>query len=248
MVKTSRIDSFDFPVGRIIGRKYEIVAPLGYGWESEVYLIRERSSGIERAAKFFFPQRNIKNKTALTYAKKLHKLRHCPMVIGYHTQEFIQHKGVEITVLISEYVEGEILSEFQNRQPGKRFHPFEALHFLHELADGMAAIHRLREYHGDLHSDNVIVRRQGLGFELKILDFFNWHAPKKDNIEDDVCNMIRIFYDILGGEHWYPKHPQEIKDICCGLKRSLILEKFRSAGQLKTYLETMEWRKPKIKR
>ena len=29
--------------------------------------------------------------------------------------------------------------------------------------------------------------------------------------------------------------------ICCGLKRSLILKKFRNAGELRTHLETRAW-------
>ncbi|MCH8043431.1 MAG: serine/threonine protein kinase, partial [Planctomycetes bacterium] len=39
----------------------------------------------------------------------------------------------------------------------------------------------------------------------------------------------------------YAKHPQQIKTICCGLKRSLILKKYRTAGQLREYLEMMQW-------
>jgi hypothetical protein len=33
----------------------------------------------------------------------------------------------------------------------------------------------------------------------------------------------------------------EVKAICRGLKRTLILKYFRSAGQLREHLETMEW-------
>ena len=70
---------------------------------------------------------------------------------------------------------------------------------------------------------------------------FTWNAPKRENIQTDVCDLVRIFYDSLGGQKHYLKHPQAVKDICCGLKRSLILKKFKSAGQLREYLENMEW-------
>lgn len=53
--------------------------------------------------------------------------------------------------------------------------------------------------------------------------------------------MIHVFHEALGGAKHYSKQPLEIKHICNGLKRSLILKKFRSAGQLRQYLETMEW-------
>lgn len=236
-----RIDSFGFDRGRPLAGKYEIVSRLGGGWEGEVYKIRERSTGIERAAKFFFPQRNPNNRVLVWYAKKLHKLRTCPIVIQYQTQETITFRRRPITFLVSEYVEGELLSQFLDRQPGRRLSTFQALHLLYSLAAGIGSIHHLREYHGDLHTDNIIVQRYGLGFNLKLVDMFRWGTPKQENIQDDVCNLIRIFYDAVGGARHYAKLPPEAKDICCGLKRSLILKKFRTAGHLQRYLETIQW-------
>lgn len=236
-----RIDAFDFEPGRVVAQKYEIVRKLGCGWESEVYLLRELSTGIERAGKFFFPHRNDKNRAATRYATKLHKLRHCPILIQYHTQESIVFRRQDITFLVSEYVEGELLSDFLNQQPGKRLGAFQALHLLYALSRGVEQVHALREYHGDLHSQNVIVHRYGLGFELKLLDMFHRPPPSTDNIQDDVCNMIRIFYDSLGGQQHYAKQPAIVKYLCCGLKNSLILERFRNAGQLRQILETLEW-------
>ncbi len=56
-----------------------------------------------------------------------------------------------------------------------------------------------------------------------------------------MCDLIRIFYDVLGGERRYRHHRREIKAICCGLKRGLITHKFRNAGHLRDYLATMQW-------
>ncbi len=237
----SDIDSFDFQTGRILARKYEVVARLGAGWEGEVYLVRECTTGIERAAKFFFPQRNPKNRNLLFYAKKLHKLRQCPILIHYHTQDIISFKNQPISFLISDYVEGELLSEFLSNQPGKRLDIFQALHLLHALAKGMENIHYLGEYHGDLHTENVMVRRYGLGFDCKLLDMYMCGAPKKANIHDDVVDLVRLFYDIVGGKKYYAKLPVQAKYICNGLKRTLILKKFRSAGQLREHLELLDW-------
>jgi serine/threonine protein kinase len=239
--KAPRIDLFDLPPGRSLTPKHEIICKLGAGWEGEVYKIRERSTGIERAAKLFFPQRNPRNKTSKSYAQKLHKLRHCSIVIQYHTEEYMTYRKTPITVLVSEYVEGELLSDFLHRQPGRRLSPFQALHLLHALAVGIEEIHHLREYHGDLHPENIIVSRYGLGFDLKLLDMFNWSTPKKQNIQDDICDLIRIFYDATGGAKYYAKQPPAVKTICCGLKRSLILKRFRTAAQLREHLETMRW-------
>ena len=70
---------FDFPPGRTVAGKYEIERPLGRGWEGEVYVVRERSTGIERAAKFYYPHRDPMGKAAISYARKLDALRHCPV-------------------------------------------------------------------------------------------------------------------------------------------------------------------------
>jgi len=235
------LESFEFRVGDVLADKYEIAKHLGAGWEGEVYLVRELSTGIERAAKFFFPQRNPRNATLTYYAKKLHRLRHCPILIQYHTQETVNYLGVPVTFVVSEYVEGELLRDFLRRQPGKRLDPYQALHLLHALASGIESVHHLREYHGDLHSENIIVKRAGLGFDIKLLDLYRWRAPRRVNIQDDVVDLVRIFYDALGGRAHYSSQPPEVKDICCGLKRTLILKKFSTAGQLRERLETMRW-------
>jgi serine/threonine protein kinase len=235
------IGSFDLQPGRILARKYEVLAKLGAGWEGEVYRIKERNTGIERAAKLFFPQRNVRNRTARAYARKLHVLRDCPIVIHYHTEETVVIRRTPITVLVSEYVEGELLSDFLKRQPGGRLHPFQAVHLLHTLATGIADMHRKREYHGDLHSDNVIVVGVGLEFQLKILDLIQWEAPKREVLQDDVCDVIRIFYDALGGARAYPRQPKAVKDIVRGNRRSLILKRFPTANHLRLHLEKLRW-------
>jgi tRNA A-37 threonylcarbamoyl transferase component Bud32 len=235
----SKIDAFDFLPGMCLSRKYEIVSRLGGGWEGEVYLVREIGTDILRAAKFFYPQRNPKNKTVNFYAKKLHKLRSCSTLIKYLSQDTIAHDEQEITYLVSEFVEGTTLSAFLASRRTKRLPPFQALHLLHAIAKGVEEIHYLKEYHGDLHTDNVIVTKFGLEFSVKLIDVFQWGRATKGSIQDDVIDMIHIFYDVLGGKKSYANQPPEIKEIVCGLKKSLIKRKFKTAGQLRVYLENM---------
>lgn len=235
----SVIDAFDFSAGMRLSRKYEVVSRLGGGWEGEVYLVREIGTDILRAAKFFYPQRNLKNKTVNFYAKKLHKLRSCNALIKYLSQDVIFHGEDEITYLVSEFVEGNTLSSFLDSRRKKRLPPFQALHLLHSIAKGVEEIHHLKEYHGDLHTDNVIVTKFGLEFSVKLIDVFQWGRATKGSIQDDVIDMIRIFYDVLGGPKTYATQPPEIKEIVCGLKKSIIRRKFKTAGQLRIYLENM---------
>lgn len=240
-VKEKPIQSFDLKPGRILARKYEVVDRLGGGWEGEVYKIREKNTHIERAAKLFFPHRNPGNRTAKAYARKLHKLRGCPIVIHYHTEEIVALRRQQITVLVSEYVEGELLTNFLKRQPGGRLHATQAVHLLYALVSGLECVHQAREYHGDLHSDNIIVERYGLQFHLKILDLFHWPGQKRVGMQDDICFLVRILYDALGGVRYYSRQPKEIKHICLGLKRSLIIKRFPTVTQLRQHLEALVW-------
>ena len=239
--RNNKIDAFNFLPGRVIGGKYVVEAKLGGGWEGEVYRVVETKTGIRRAAKLFYPHRNEKDKAVTFYARKLDRLRNCHIVIQYFHSETLRHRNTPITCLISELVEGELLSRFIARQRGKRLPPFEALHLLFTLARGVEDIHAAREYHGDLHEDNVLVSRTGILFDIKLVDFYHWGAPTRAHMRDDVADLIRMFYESLGGRKWYAGQSPEIKAICKGLRRDLIGKAFPTAHHLRAYLEQFHW-------
>jgi serine/threonine protein kinase len=235
------IDAFDLAPGRVIGGKYVVEGKLGAGWEGEVYRVVERKTGIRRAAKLFFPQRNVRDRAVTFYAKKLERLRECPVVIYYHHSEALRHRGVPVTCLISDYVEGELLSHFIARQPGRRLPAFEALHLIYALARGVEDIHDMRDYHGDLHDHNVIVNRQGVHFNVRLVDLYHWGASTAAHLRDDVANLVRLLYDAVGGARRYAVQPPAIKSICLGLRRDLIERAFPTARHLREHLESFDW-------
>lgn len=241
MYRPGIVKRFDLPPGRVVAGKYLIERPLGSGWEGEVYAIVERSTGIRRAAKFYYPHRDPTGKAAIAYARKLDALRHCPILMQYHHQELAQIRRKKVTIVISELVDGVKLSEFLALQKHHCLTTFEALHVLYVLAKGISPIHARGEYHGDIHDDNIMVRRQGIGFEVKLLDFFDLGKPTKGKIHKDVLNLIQVFHTIVGGRDCYGKQPKVVKDIIRGLKDSLILSRFQSAGDIQRHLETLEW-------
>lgn len=237
------IESFNFEPGRIIGKKYKIVRFLGAGWEGEVYLLHEINTQIERAGKFFFPHRNPKNKCMIRYAKKLHKLRHCPIVMQYSSQDSIMVKAQEIHFLVSEFINGRLLKDYLNLQNGKRLTAFQALHLTYALTLGIEQIHSHGEYHGDLHPENIMIERVGLSYNLKLIDFYHWdhHHTKTSNRQEDIVDIIKTFYQALGGARHYSKQVPQVKEICCGLKRGLILSKFRTVEKLRHHIEQLAW-------
>src|SRR5256885_10103013 len=232
---------FDFAPGRRFAGKYHIERPLGSGWEGEVYVIIERNPGIRRAAKFYYPHRDPTGKAAIAYARKLDALRHCPILMQYHHQEIAYVRKKKVVVVISELVEGQKLSEFLKLQAGGALSAFEALHVLYTLVRGIAPIHARGEYHWDIHADNIMIRRQGITFEVKLLDFFDLGRPTRAKVLKDVLNLIQVFHTIVGGHKRYSSQPQVVKDIIRGQKDSLILDRFDSASDLQRHLENLQW-------
>lgn len=232
---------YELQPGRTLGAYYKVVECLGRGWEGEVYKVLETATGIERAAKLFYPMRNPHGRTLQRYARKLNKLRSVPAIIQYHHRGTARIGGRTTEFLVSEYVEGELLTALTRRQPGKRFQVYEALHLLHALAMAVEPIHQLGEYHGDLHPDNIIVHRQGIGFGVKLLDFFDLGRSTRLKMSDDVVFLIDIFYDLIGGSTHYRKSGPEVKQIVCGKRTATIRKRYPNAGQLKLALENLEW-------
>lgn len=232
---------FGIRPGRVLASKYVVDESLGSGWEGEVYLVTERLTGAQRAAKLFFPERNPRGKAFRFYARKLEALRDCSMVIQYHHAETLRLKGDQVSMLVSEFVEGELLDDFVRGYRGNRMPIFTAMHLLRALAAGLAEVHERREYHGDLHPGNILVRRRGIHFDAKFVDLYDWGRATKAHIVSDVCQLVRVFHETLGGAKHYANLPDEAKDICCGLKNTLIERKFPNAWALVRHLDSFEW-------
>ncbi len=234
----AKITSFDFEPGQRIGDKYRVEAFLGGGLQGEVYRVKERHTRVRRAAKLFFPQQNRGNRTARNYAQRLDRLHECPVVVRYHHAETLLVDDIEVTCLLSEYVDGVLLSDFIAAQPGRRLRPFTALHVLYPLVCGLEQIHKRREYHGDIHAWNILVRPQGIFFGIKLIDFYNLGRPSATHRREDIVDVVRLLGTMLGGRKRYARQPPAIKAICRGMRRDLILRAFPTTTRLRRHLES----------
>lgn len=241
IIKNGKVVSFGLQPGRRIGPMYQVEQRLGAGSEGEVYQIREIETGIHRAAKLYFPHINPSGKRAVWYAKKLNKLRNCRLVLQYyHTQE-IQVSRQRILCLISEFCEGIPVEQWASMQRGKRVPVYMALHLLYALVVGLEEVHAVGEYHADVHSQNILVQPRGVGFILKLLDFYNWGRRAKYKQSQDIVDSVRVFYELLGGAEYYSRHTKEVRYICAGMQRTRILKHFPTMSALRLYLESFEW-------
>lgn len=224
--------------GFVINQKYCIIKLIGKGTEGEVYLIEEIKTKIRRAAKIFYPAKNKNNKTLEFHAKKLHKLEKCSLLISYHTDGEFTYKHQKYSFLVSEFIDGIMLSQFIDEQPLKKLDPFKAFSLFHTLVCGLEEIHKLNEYHGDIHTDNIIIEKFGTEIQLKLIDIYNWNKDSKSqNKKDDLYNVLYTFYESLGGRKFYKYQPNYIKDICLGLHRPKIFKKYKNISELKKYIE-----------
>lgn len=228
---------FGLSVGRVLGGKYVIEERLGAGVEGEVFKVTEVLTGLHRAIKLYYPDTpNIKNVIARN-AILMDKLRGCPLVIHYNSIETIRVKGETISCLISEYVDGERLAAFCNRFRGGRIPHFQALHIVYQLAEGIDFIHSSGEYHGDIHTDNVLIQPRGIFFDLKLVDFHYRGSAKGQGRLNDIFDLARLAYDITGGAPNYQKAPIILKEFCRGLRKDLIRKNFPTAGHILRHLE-----------
>ncbi|MFH2035787.1 MAG: protein kinase [Candidatus Zixiibacteriota bacterium] len=232
---------YDLKPGLTLGRNYFVVELLGVGWEGEVYKVEERRTGILRAVKIFYEHRRPTKIQMERYAKKMYKLRSCPIITQYHHRDIARVNRNQVEILVSDFAEGVMLSKFLNEQYRKRLSPFEALHLFYALVKGIERIHYLGEYHGDIHSDNIMVRRKGLGFKVYLLDFFDLGRSTKAKIQYDIYDLISVLHEIIGGASGYKVADDHIKKIIMGRKHSLIREKFKTAGDLRLALDNLVW-------
>ena len=236
-----KISSFDLKRGRKLGRGYVIQSRLGRGIEGEVYEVLETDTGILRAAKIYFPHCDPRRQRSIRHARKLDALRRCPITLQYHHSESLTIRGHTTIAMVSELCPGDPLGRWIERHRGKRLTPYVAMHVLYNLVLGLQPIHRAGEYHGDVHTDNILIEPRGVGFNLKLIDFYDWGKPARFKQKQDVLDSIAVFHDCLGGRDHYAKLPPEAKHICAGLKHSLILKRFPNIGKLRQHLEEFNW-------
>ena len=105
---------------------------------------------------------------------------------------------------------------------------------------GLEDVHDRGEYHADVHTENILIRQSGIAFELKLIDSYDWGRPSRAKQKNDILHAVRVLYDMIGGAKGYKTAPQEVRDVCCGLRHDFILQRYPSISALRYHLETFE--------
>lgn len=227
--------------GRKLGSRYRVESLIGQGSEGAVYSVVDIATGIRRAAKLFPPDTDRRGRLTTRHAQKLNRLRYCNIVLQYLHSETVRIKGEPVTALVSELCEGIPLQQFIEQQPGKRVSTFMALCLMQTLVDGLEEVHLAGEYHADVHTENIMVQPRGVGFELKLIDFYEWGKTTKPKQQQDILDATGVLYEMLGGQRVYRRLPDEVKYIIAGRQTKRILQRFPTIAELGGYLRTFEW-------
>jgi serine/threonine protein kinase len=229
---------FDFKPGRVLAGKYVVAEFLGGGWEGEAYLVHERTTGFPRVAKFYYPERNEKGKSLKEYVKRLEKLSDLGGVIRYMHSDSIRWAGKKLDFMVSTRAPGKQLSYYIKKRGVLK--PLEALLIVEQIAAGLEAIHAQNLYHGDVHEDNVMVRRVGIHHEVRFLDFINLGPTTRERKRDDVYDMLMLLRDMTGGKKKYAKQPALIKHLVKGGRRDLVYKEFPTAHRVRQFLSSRD--------
>ncbi len=232
---------FNFRTGRGLEGRYVLGECIGYGFEGEVYRLRETATKIDLVVKFYYPD-VLDPRRSVTVARRLHRLRHCDIVLQYHHHGEITWRRQRVPYMVSELAQGRILYELLAEKPNQRFDPFEALHVIAAITAGVAEIHALGLYHGDIHGDNVLLEQVGINYRPKLIDPFTApQASKARRLKGDVVDLAYLLYELVGGPKGYPQSPRLVKEIVCGRRVDTICRKFPSARRLRDFIATYGW-------
>lgn len=175
---TPRAESADL-IGQVIAERYHVLRRLGEGGMGRVYLSEHVSMARMCAIKVMHPSLRSDPEAVGRFrreAANAGRINHANVAAMYDCGE----TSDRLIYLAMEYVPGDSLATVL-KWAGE-FPPRRAISIAAQVADGLAAAHKLGIVHRDLKPDNIIVGRSKEGDDLaKVVDFGIAKATQGDS-------------------------------------------------------------------
>ncbi|HEX5131044.1 MAG TPA: serine/threonine-protein kinase, partial [Candidatus Krumholzibacteria bacterium] len=153
---------------RVLGERYDVIAPIGAGTAATVFRVRDRRSGVVRAAKVLTPANAREPETLARFEDEYRILRslHHPHLPEIYDYGFTDDGG---RFLVMELVDGDPLDAYF------RAHPRDLWLILYQIAEVLTFVHNHHVLHQDIKPANLLVKRTTAFGEamplVKLIDF-----------------------------------------------------------------------------
>jgi TolB-like protein len=193
------VDGAEQVVGQTLAGRYRVLSLVGVGGMGRVYLAEDAELGRRVALKLLPEHLTHDAEQARRFrqeARAASALNH-PNILTVH--DITEADG--ISVIASEYIEGETLRERLSRGPVP---PTEALDISAQIASALRSAHEAGIVHRDVKPENVMLRPDGY---VKVLDFgiAKLAPPRADVAKDNKQNgsEIKTHPGLIMGTHRY---------------------------------------------
>jgi TolB-like protein len=193
------VDGAEQVVGQTLAGRYRVLSLVGAGGMGRVYLAEDAELGRRVALKLLPEHLTHDAEQARRFrqeARAASALNH-PNILTVH--DITEADG--ISVIASEYIEGETLRERLSRGPVP---PTEALDISAQIASALRSAHEAGIVHRDVKPENVMLRPDGY---VKVLDFgiAKLAPPRADVAKDNKQNgsEIKTHPGLIMGTHRY---------------------------------------------
>ncbi|MSP24829.1 MAG: serine/threonine protein kinase [Myxococcales bacterium] len=155
-------------VGTLIGDRYVVDRVLGEGGMGRVYLAHHKVIERRVAIKVLHPEL-AKDREAVS--RFVREAKSASSIGNPHIVDILDFGELPdgTTYFVMEHLEGQPLSSLLEEQGA--LPPVAVCEIALQICDGLAAAHDKEIVHRDLKPDNVVLRPQGNGYFVKILDF-----------------------------------------------------------------------------
>jgi serine/threonine protein kinase len=182
-------------IGDIIDHRYQLARPLGVRNGAEMWEAEHRLAGRKVTLKVLPSDTDpLVRDRLVTEARVAAEIGHPSVVEVYDVG--IAENG--LAYIVTELLRGETLADIVSRQGAMQAE--DACQVVMHVLGGLEAAHAVNVVHGDLHADDIILRKGRSGqLVIKMLDFGRSPAPGKPEVQADIQAVGSILYELLTG-------------------------------------------------